>query len=291
MPGLAYRRARDGRSVFRERKQIADELGLSIVNAFVIHCVFFYACLRLSGQTGLTVDIRSAIVLLSGRFGTDDQSFSRAVESVSQYPVAVGSYFLLSIAFGYLCGKVAKYLLRPVRRLCNIARTRLHRYLPNSWIPLDGETDRSALQLSESIDSRDDTLAEPGTRRFGQWLRACELPQEEVDELGGTVELLVEVAAVVELGGTAYLFRGILDKAFFGPDGDLERVSLNDVSRRAIKSDEKGTPTEPEREARFYHVTGNQFVLRLHEAKTVNFQYYAIMPGSAAELSDDFSEN
>ncbi|WP_146601400.1 hypothetical protein [Novipirellula aureliae] len=232
--------------------------------------------------------MKSAIVLLSGRFGTTDESFTEAVHAISDHPVAVASYFGSLLCFAYASAFVCRYTAGPWRKAKASFFIKFHEWLPGVCVPHEGHTKRSVLHLSDSIDERDDHSDDPAGRRYGQWLRSCELPESETDVLGNHAVMLI-VAAVIEMGGTPFLFKGILDKAYFGPDGELERLTMLFPQRRVIEATEIGGETEPasdgmtaaeqlETDGTYYPVRGDALILRMSEIKTLNFWYFVLMP-------------
>jgi hypothetical protein len=97
----------------------------------------------------------------------------------------------------------------------------------------------------------------------------------------------VLISAIVELSGSAYLYTGVLEKYFLHVDGQLDRLVLSTVSRRAIaddcrdiercgKSGNRANMEETEEPyvSRFYPIEGHYFVLRYAEIKTMNVQYF-----------------
>jgi len=290
MPGVIFRRARFGNLPLRQKQPIAEEIGLSVVFAGLIQVLWLLLSNSLSGWTGVEVNLRAVLVLSSGHEGEGENSYDAAIKSVAENPLWISLYFGSLYAIAYISGFVARYLGKGlVRPISDGILDRLHSVIGSNWVPEIGGTACSALQLSGSLDSRDDDLEEAGNRRYGQWLRSCELPEETKEELGGSDVLLLEVAAVVELGGRPFLFRGFVDKAFFGIDGELELITLRDVRRRVISESESGSTEQDEN--RYYHVKSDHFVLRLKETKTINFQYFAVFydqiaPDAAADPHD-----
>lgn len=292
IPGVLFRTASLVSPAFRDRRSIADEFGLSVFAALCLHAVWYLLSNAVSGWTGVRVDLTSAIVLLAGRFGASDATFVRAVESVSHHVYAVAIYFVSLTLFAWLAGVFWRYLSGPVRLWKRVCANWVHnqRLFPNRLIPYPGGTGMSVFQLAQTIDHRDDFSTETSSRRFGQWLRSCELPPEEFEMIkaaGSDYVIRTIVGAVVELGGKPFLYRGFLDKAFFAPDGDLERVTLTRVMRRCITDEEVDIPgnTEETQEAddeargqRYYSVSGDTFILRLPEVKTINFEHYVLLP-------------
>lgn len=103
----------------------------------------------------------------------------------------------------------------------------------------------------------------------------------------------INVSAIVNIAGTPYLFQGVLADFFCASDGQLDRLILENVSRRSLVKDKTTLPmtSQADQEAeiagppgasttdaasldqRFYPVDGDYFVLRTSEAITLNIQY------------------
>lgn len=87
----------------------------------------------------------------------------------------------------------------------------------------------------------------------------------------------VVISAIVEVDKTAYLYTGLLKEYFFAPDGTLDRLILEMAMRRPLSQDKESEEEEPEqRYKRFYVVTGDYFVLRHSEVKTLNIEFLRI---------------
>ncbi len=84
------------------------------------------------------------------------------------------------------------------------------------------------------------------------------------------------VAAIVDVAGSATLYVGILADFFFDPDGHLDRLVLENVSRRPLANDR----TDGE-DQRFYRIDGDYFVIRYTEAITLNVQYVKLPTADA----------
>ena len=114
--------------------------------------------------------------LLTGKVSTDPTSFELSQKAIARHPLAVVSYFILQWLFAYFVGWVGRYVSTPIHRLVSSSESFVQRSVPQDWIPAVGGTQRSALQLSESLDQPDAATDDAGSRRFGQWLRACNVP-------------------------------------------------------------------------------------------------------------------
>ena len=88
------------------------------------------------------------------------------------------------------------------------------------------------------------------------------------------------VAAIVDVAGAATLYVGTLADFFFDPDGHLDRVVLENVSRRPISSDKR-----PDDHERFYPIEGDYFVIRYAEATTLNVQYVKLQEADESEAA------
>jgi hypothetical protein len=85
----------------------------------------------------------------------------------------------------------------------------------------------------------------------------------------------VLVTAVVEMGGTAYLFAGQLLRLYYNRSThELERVVLADVMKRPLLQPTPEREVQlPRKEPEFEEVFGDEFVIRASELKTLNFVY------------------
>lgn len=94
---------------------------------------------------------------------------------------------------------------------------------------------------------------------------------------------LIRISAIVDLAGTPYLYQGVLDEFFFSPSGELDRLVLQEVSRRPMLRerdlDDGLGPLVEEAPERFYPVDGDYFVLRYSEVITLNVLYVKLAPG------------
>jgi hypothetical protein len=102
----------------------------------------------------------------------------------------------------------------------------------------------------------------------------------------------VAIGAVVSLGGTAYLYTGVLVEYFLDDQGQLNRLVLASAARRQLSEDAQDDATltggwEPAEalgaaptaaEERFYPIEGDYFVLRYAEVVTLNVRYLDLSP-------------
>jgi len=93
---------------------------------------------------------------------------------------------------------------------------------------------------------------------------------------------LISISAIVDVGGSPFLYVGFLAEFFLDHDGKLDRVVLEQVIRRPIHADKthsqaatnaQGESDDKERWTRFYPVDGDYFVLRYSEVTTLNIEY------------------
>jgi hypothetical protein len=104
----------------------------------------------------------------------------------------------------------------------------------------------------------------------------------------------VAIGAVVSLGGTAYLYTGVLVEYFLDDQGQLNRLVLTSAARRPLAEDAAETgetvpgdwieierrlgEEAPPAEERFYPIEGDYFVLRYSEVLTLNVRYLDLSP-------------
>jgi len=80
---------------------------------------------------------------------------------------------------------------------------------------------------------------------------------------------LVSVAAVVDVAGEAVLYVGTLVDYYFDAEGKLDRLVLEAVQRRPLRTDKADSP-EP---TPFYRIDGDYFVLRYEQVMSLNVRY------------------
>jgi hypothetical protein len=94
---------------------------------------------------------------------------------------------------------------------------------------------------------------------------------------------LVFISAIVEVAKEAVLYVGILDDFYFDSEGQLDRLILQQVSRRPLSKDKSAEPNGASTgKDRFYPVDGDNFVLRYSEAITLNVQYVKLTAATPA---------
>lgn len=95
----------------------------------------------------------------------------------------------------------------------------------------------------------------------------------------------IKISAIVEVAKDAVLYVGVLDDFYFDADGQLDRLILQNVSRRPLASDKPAEKSQNgNEEQRFYPIDGDNFVLRYSEAITLNVQYVKL---TATQSLDD----
>ena len=120
--------------------------------------------------------------------------------------------------------------------------------------------------------------------RFGHWLApvvrfhdapwyyllsGADFAKEELPDL-------IKISAIVDVAGEPYLYQGFLDDFYFNPDGELDRLVLEEASRRPLANDKPkpdGGKQAGAVDERFYPIDGDYFVLRYSEAITLNVVY------------------
>lgn len=101
---------------------------------------------------------------------------------------------------------------------------------------------------------------------------------------------LIKISAIVDVAGQPYLYQGFLDDFFFNPDGELDRLVLQDVTRRPLTNDKPSAVAGVQTTAadnRFYPVDGDYFVLRYNEAITLNVVYLKFSDQSSKAVGEE----
>lgn len=202
------------------------------------------------------------VQVLMGLLSSNTTEQSRAITFIHQRADWVAEYFASLL----LASAAVPALLRWL-----ITRYRLDRY--DAWLaPLVRFHDAPWYYLLSGADFKED-----------------ELPD------------YINVSAIVDIAGTPYLFQGMLDDFFFASNGQLDRLVLENVSRRPLSADKTIVSEQPlsdlsmDNEAtmpqeapvtpakRFYPIDGDYFVLRMSEVITLNVQYMKLQgsPGAA----------
>jgi len=92
----------------------------------------------------------------------------------------------------------------------------------------------------------------------------------------------VYITAVVEFKEATYLYRGTLVSWTFDRQGILERLTLEQVSRRRLEKDRSDdqpyNPVSRGQDSRYYSVEGDLFIMRYSEIKTLNVEYVYLLP-------------
>lgn len=88
----------------------------------------------------------------------------------------------------------------------------------------------------------------------------------------------IRISAIVNVAGKPVLYRGVLEEYFLKSDGELDRLILEQVSRRPILNDKSdATDGKDDDQTEFYQVDGDYFVLRYSETITLNVEYFKII--------------
>lgn len=120
--------------------------------------------------------------------------------------------------------------------------------------------------------------------RFGHWLapvvRFNDAPWYYLltgaDFAAEKLPDLIKISAIVDVAGEPYLYQGFLDDFYFNPGGELDRLVLEEASRRPLDRDKTAAGNSEQAatvDDRFYPIDGDYFVLRYSEAITLNVVY------------------
>lgn len=115
---------------------------------------------------------------------------------------------------------------------------------------------------------------------FGSWFRFQDAPwyylltgaDFDADEQPD----YIQATAIVNVAGEAYIFKGVLDRFYFKSDGTLDRLVLENTTRRKLSEDQgarRGRRAIKADEERFYTVDGDSFVIQYDQVVTLNIQY------------------
>lgn len=89
---------------------------------------------------------------------------------------------------------------------------------------------------------------------------------------------LIKIAAVVDVGGTSFVYAGYLVSFHLTTDGSLDRLILRDPVRRPLARDKDAVPQSNEEAGvdpseRFYQIDSDMFVLKYESMSSLNVEY------------------
>lgn len=175
-------------------------------------------------------------------FSTEPATQTRALDAVARQAGALTAYFVSLLVFSYL---------GPLGFRAWVS----HRRLDRAGAPLAG------------------LLRFDGAPWY-YLLSGADFAAEDVPDF-------VSVSAIVDVAGQPYLYMGLLEDYFLNPDGDLDRVILQQVMRRPLSRDKAAGSSDRDL-SRFYPIDGDYFVLRYREAITLNVEYIKLRPEAEA---------
>lgn len=85
---------------------------------------------------------------------------------------------------------------------------------------------------------------------------------------------LVFCNVLIELNNISYLYDGVLVDYELNENNGLSRVSLANVQRRKLDSDENITLFN--NNSRYYHIKGHVMIFEYSKVKNINFSYYTV---------------
>lgn len=82
------------------------------------------------------------------------------------------------------------------------------------------------------------------------------------------------VSAVVPIGNRSWIYSGMLDEFFVDKNGVLDRLILQQVTRRPLN---KSSINDQESSSEYFEIAGDYFVLRYKETITLNIEYIKLI--------------
>lgn len=194
--------------------------------------------IQLAQAFGAQPDLTAVMVLLTGAYGPEARLLEPTLASITGSVGGIGTYFGSLYLFSAMAGTAAHFAIR---------RTRLDRRF-------------RAIRFSND------------------WYYLLSGEVMEFGELGAPEKNIagVYLSAVVEMGGSAYLFRGIVADFSYDSDGQLDRILLRAAHRRKLSDDRTSADPPRSDEERYYDIRGDFLVLRYSEIKTLNLDYFEI---------------
>ncbi|QXD16626.1 hypothetical protein GQ464_006710 [Rhodocaloribacter litoris] len=248
LPGLllsyAYRKGFSWRSPV-SFSSLPGEIARGVLLAILLH---LFGILIVQKCFGKTIDYSAILVLLLGQANPESREGAHALRAVSEHAHSILLYFLsLSLIGGFGLGYGVHWLVRRLR-------------LDLRWDALRFDNDWYYLFTGE--------------------VRVFDLVQQDrtPERLHALLEkervVCVFIAAVVEQGGSAFLYWGILSDFFFDVTGKLDRIVLQSAHRRSLAQDRAEESTLPSESEAYYPIHGHYFVLPFHHIRNLNVEYY-----------------
>jgi hypothetical protein len=223
LPGIIFLRTSSRAGFLRKKGSVTDDIAASLVVAAISHAIWApvaTAVLRWCTGTRSGIDLDAVLMLSLGQFGKDNAELNRVIQSMTKRPYWIAWYFIPLFIASFAIGKGIAWARGKQR-----------------WVD-------AICGLFED---------EPLAARRDEW--NLDLFEHERDDKS-IVRLL---AAVVNCGGTAYLYAGFLDRVASGDDGHPHHFVLKEAHRRRLDP-----PTE------WYSIKGDNFFLHPSEATTLN---------------------
>ncbi len=239
MPGIIFRRCYSRAGQFREKRPITDELVGGFVAAAMLHWVWITLFQQIAIFFDARISLPAALMFAMGQFGKDDRNFDFAIRSVTVPPVPtfVLCYFVTLYLVSAFAGQKCREWTQTTASQAPYAKF---------------------IRWLHSLEDEG-----PSLRKWEEW-RAHLSPPAGMS----TVQFL---AAVVPLGGTPFLYYGILDDVIFDDSGIPDRFILRDARRRKIGDNEGSSIAQQEP---FYKIKGDLLIIRLAEATTLNLSWF-----------------
>jgi hypothetical protein len=217
-------------------RPITDEIAYSILLAVAIH-MFFGLIVYYLFSASIKIDV--VLMLLTGSFGKDYQYFEYCMHSITEYPIAIGTYFLMVNALSACIGHLAHECIR--EREWDW-KYKFFRFRNDWYYLLTGEIMRFAENAKEGN----------------------ELPD------------MVVVSGVIDSHDKSYLYVGRVFDFHFDKEGNLDRILIKEAQRRELWQDKNSRALPKNLKARYYSIDGDYFILKYSELRNLNirYQYY-----------------
>lgn len=201
--------------------------------AIVLSSILHAIWTSLSYVIGYPVNLNAVVMLLLGSYGSDEKHFDSTLHALTLHPYKVFFYFITLSAASASLGYLCHWIVRKTKW---DRSTRILRFNNQWYYLLSGE-------ITEFKES-----------------------PEEFPEIDGVL-----LSTVVHHQKEDWLYIGLIADFFFDKAGDLDRVLLTSVERRALSDDNKQGSKDAE--DAYYPIEGDYFILRYSEMTTINLDY------------------
>lgn len=237
----AFNKGDERRAPESQKRPLAEEVVGSVLLSCVLHAAW-------SAWTLLpfvpAIDLRAVFTMLSGNYGDNEALLEEVLTATTSgsHPWWILAYTLSLCTTSLLLGSFARLLYDKYRLDLRFPQFR----------------NRSMWHYTLRGELNDLKRKRPRTT---------------------STKVLICASAVVDVADCSYLYVGIVSDYFLNKDGSLDRIVLFGTKRRKLSADKQpGAGSHLTRDADFYPVDGDLFIIDYADTKTLNIDYFYARP-------------